>query len=167
MPRNILFLCHRVPYPPDKGDRIRSYRILRLLAEMGDVSLGYLVGEPVPATTVDWLNQHCRQVVAEPLPRLKRWLRGTMNMLRGRSATDGLFYSPEFARRIDARRVKPISTSSFVFPRRWCNTHCVPGWNSGRLSIWSTSTVKSGGIMPHGPSLRLSLGLSLGGQPRP
>lgn len=28
----ILFLCHRIPYPPDKGDKIRSYRWLRALA---------------------------------------------------------------------------------------------------------------------------------------
>jgi hypothetical protein len=24
---NILYLCHRIPYPPDKGDKIRSYHI--------------------------------------------------------------------------------------------------------------------------------------------
>jgi hypothetical protein len=28
----ILYVAHRVPYPPDKGDRIRTYQILRRLA---------------------------------------------------------------------------------------------------------------------------------------
>jgi sugar transferase (PEP-CTERM/EpsH1 system associated) len=31
----LLFLAHRVPYPPDKGDKIRSYHELRALAERG------------------------------------------------------------------------------------------------------------------------------------
>ena len=26
---NVLFLAHRVPYPPDKGDRIRTFQVLR------------------------------------------------------------------------------------------------------------------------------------------
>ena len=29
---NILFLVHRIPYPPDKGDKIRSWNILRAIS---------------------------------------------------------------------------------------------------------------------------------------
>src|SRR5262249_6373772 len=35
----ILFLSHCVPYPPDKGDRIRAYRDLMRLAAIGPVHL--------------------------------------------------------------------------------------------------------------------------------
>jgi len=35
----ILFLAHRIPYPPDRGDRIRSYNILRHLASRRPVHL--------------------------------------------------------------------------------------------------------------------------------
>ena len=31
----ILFLAHRVPYPPNRGDRIRSFHLLRFLAPTG------------------------------------------------------------------------------------------------------------------------------------
>lgn len=31
----ILFLAHRIPYPPNKGDKIRSYHALRALTERG------------------------------------------------------------------------------------------------------------------------------------
>ena len=102
MSRNILFLCHRVPYPPDKGDRIRSFHILRLLAEMGDVSLGFLADEPIPPATADWLSSHCKHVVSEPLTRWRRWFRGGLNLLSGRSATEGMFYSARFRRRIES-----------------------------------------------------------------
>ncbi len=36
----LLFLAHRVPFPPDRGDKIRSYHLLRHLAGLGTVHLG-------------------------------------------------------------------------------------------------------------------------------
>jgi polysaccharide biosynthesis protein PslH len=36
---DILFLAHRLPFPPDRGDKIRSYNILRYLAERRRVHL--------------------------------------------------------------------------------------------------------------------------------
>ena len=35
----ILFLAHRAPFPPDRGDRIRSYNVLRYLAKRARVHL--------------------------------------------------------------------------------------------------------------------------------
>jgi len=37
---DILFLCHRIPYPPDRGDKIRSYHLLHRLAELAPVHVG-------------------------------------------------------------------------------------------------------------------------------
>lgn len=36
----ILFLAHRVPWPPDRGDKIRSHHILNYLAQMAPVHVG-------------------------------------------------------------------------------------------------------------------------------
>jgi sugar transferase (PEP-CTERM/EpsH1 system associated) len=36
----ILFLCHRIPFPPDRGDKIRSYNLLRKLAQIAPVHIG-------------------------------------------------------------------------------------------------------------------------------
>lgn len=35
--REILFLCHRVPFPPDRGDKIRSHHVLRRLTRIAPV----------------------------------------------------------------------------------------------------------------------------------
>jgi len=43
---NILFLAHRVPYPPDRGDKIRSYHLLRHLAARGRVDLVAFADDP-------------------------------------------------------------------------------------------------------------------------
>lgn len=39
MKPDILFLAHRLPYPPNKGDRVRSWHILKALSHIGRVHL--------------------------------------------------------------------------------------------------------------------------------
>jgi len=36
----VLFLAHRVPFPPDRGDKIRSHHLLKALAQLGPVHVG-------------------------------------------------------------------------------------------------------------------------------
>lgn len=38
--RDLLFLCHRLPFPPNKGDKIRSYHALQYLRQHFRVHLG-------------------------------------------------------------------------------------------------------------------------------
>ncbi|MEJ7926547.1 TIGR03087 family PEP-CTERM/XrtA system glycosyltransferase [Sphingobium sp. AN641] len=40
MKGDILFLCHRIPFPPDRGDKIRSYNLLNALARIAPVHVG-------------------------------------------------------------------------------------------------------------------------------
>jgi len=42
---NILFLAHRIPYPPDKGDKIRSFNMLKYLSEKNKIFLGAVLDE--------------------------------------------------------------------------------------------------------------------------
>lgn len=48
----LLFLCHRIPYPPNKGDKIRSYHLLKYLCQYYQVYLGTFVDDPE-----DWQYQ--------------------------------------------------------------------------------------------------------------
>jgi sugar transferase (PEP-CTERM/EpsH1 system associated) len=42
----ILFLAHRIPYPPNKGDKIRSWHLLMHLCQHHDVHLAYYIDDP-------------------------------------------------------------------------------------------------------------------------
>ncbi|MDT8997946.1 TIGR03087 family PEP-CTERM/XrtA system glycosyltransferase [Paucibacter sp. APW11] len=42
----ILYLVHRIPYPPNKGDKVRSYHLLKHLAARHQVWLGSFVDDP-------------------------------------------------------------------------------------------------------------------------
>lgn len=43
---NLLFLVHRIPYPPNKGDKIRSYHFLKYLTDSYNVYLGTFIDDP-------------------------------------------------------------------------------------------------------------------------
>jgi len=59
---NILFLTHRLPYPPDRGDRIRSYHILKYLARRHQVALVSVTEEHPRQEHIMALNKLCRSV---------------------------------------------------------------------------------------------------------
>jgi len=40
MTGEILFLCHRIPFPPDRGDKIRSWQLLNAMARIAPVHVG-------------------------------------------------------------------------------------------------------------------------------
>lgn len=89
---DILYLVHRVPYPPDKGDRIRAYNILRFLSERARVHLACLADEPVTEDIQRELQSLCYQVAIHPVGKT-RWLHALGSFLRGGSITEGAFTS--------------------------------------------------------------------------
>lgn len=95
---NLLYLVHRVPYPPDKGDRIRAFHILSYLAARADVFLASLADEPVAEETLAALQRLCRRVEVVPLGSIGRWLRASGSWLRGRTVTEGAFSSGRLRR---------------------------------------------------------------------
>ena len=56
---NILYLVHRLPYPPNKGDKLRSYHLLRYLVARHRVFLGTFVDDPDDETHIDTLRALC------------------------------------------------------------------------------------------------------------
>ena len=65
--KRVLFLAHRVPYPPDKGDKIRSYREMRVLAEAADLTVGCFFDPRLEGGAVEELRRLCPDLVALPL----------------------------------------------------------------------------------------------------
>ncbi|MCS6864662.1 MAG: TIGR03087 family PEP-CTERM/XrtA system glycosyltransferase [Gemmataceae bacterium] len=94
----VLLLTHRVPFPPDKGDRIRTFHLLRELTEHVRVWLACPADEPVTAETRNTLHQLCERVAVVPVGRSRRWLRAAWGFAQGRSLSEGVFASRPLAR---------------------------------------------------------------------
>jgi len=86
----ILMVAHRLPWPPDKGDRIRSWHLLRYLATRGEVWLAGLSDEPVPAATLEVLRGVCSDVKIFEQGR-SRWLGAIASVAGGRTISEGAF----------------------------------------------------------------------------
>ena len=56
---DILYLVHRLPYPPNKGDKVRSYHLLRHLAARHRVFLGTFIDDADDEAYVENVRQHC------------------------------------------------------------------------------------------------------------
>jgi sugar transferase (PEP-CTERM/EpsH1 system associated) len=67
---NILFLAHRIPYPPNKGDKIRSWHVLEHLLKSHNVHLGFFVDDELDLVHVPFLEEKtvssCWELVSKP-----------------------------------------------------------------------------------------------------
>ncbi|WP_285709658.1 TIGR03087 family PEP-CTERM/XrtA system glycosyltransferase [Erythrobacter oryzae] len=91
----ILFLAHRVPFPPDRGDRIRSHHLLKALARLGPVHVGCF-GEGDDAAEGALAAVAASRCVAprtKPLP-----LAGVEAVLSGKPVSLTAFHSAKLAR---------------------------------------------------------------------
>lgn len=69
----ILYLVHRIPFPPNKGDKVRSFNLLKFLASRYSVHLGTFVDDPSDHVHVARVQEYCATLmVAEIRPTLAR-----------------------------------------------------------------------------------------------
>lgn len=97
-PLEILFLCHRIPYPPDKGDKIRSYHELEFLAARHRVTLGCFVDDPADLAHVPKLEAMCSRVRIDRIRKIPALARGGFELVRGKPLSLGWFQSAAFAK---------------------------------------------------------------------
>ena len=79
----ILLVTHRIPFPPDKGDKIRSFHLLSQLARHHEVDLLTHVDEISDLRHVQVLRDICRRVEVFPLNPWVGKLRAGIALLSG------------------------------------------------------------------------------------
>lgn len=98
---HILFLAHRIPFPPDKGDKIRSFNMLCHIAGRAQVHLGCFVDDPEDFAHADALMTRCESLRLLPMERNRALLRGLPAILGGQSITQAMYHDPEMAAWVD------------------------------------------------------------------
>jgi sugar transferase (PEP-CTERM/EpsH1 system associated) len=58
----ILMLAHRIPYPPHTGDKVRAFHIARYLAQRHELTLAFLVDDPVDRDGVEVLRKQVGRI---------------------------------------------------------------------------------------------------------
>ncbi|HEX4926459.1 MAG TPA: TIGR03087 family PEP-CTERM/XrtA system glycosyltransferase [Burkholderiales bacterium] len=89
----LLFLAHRLPYPPNKGDKVRSHNFLKHLAARYRVFLGTFVDDPADWPYVGPARALCAGTQVQELARWTRPASGASAFLRGEPVTLPYFRS--------------------------------------------------------------------------
>lgn len=83
----LLYLVHRLPYPPDKGDKVRSYHLLMHLLARHEVHVGTFVDDPDDERHVDTLRALCAGLHASRLHGRRARIASLAGLLDGQPLT--------------------------------------------------------------------------------
>jgi len=102
MPRRprVLLITHRVPCPPDRGDRIRAFHLLDRLARLADVTLACPTDQPLADDQLDALRSLTTGLLIERDTTPARLRRLAAARLLGEPLTPANFYLPRLADRV-------------------------------------------------------------------
>src|SRR5258705_7705358 len=130
--KDLLFLAHRMPFPPDKGDKIRAYHVLRHLARSFRVHLGCFSDDPNDAQYTDRLREHCASMFVAPLNRRIALARGLCALAGGDALSEGYFRDARMTRwvaetmtRVDPENIFVFCSSMAPYAAPYASTHHV------------------------------------------
>ncbi len=105
----ILFVCHRFPFPPSRGGKIRPFNIIRHLGQSASVTVASLVRSEDELEQGRGIAEHCARYIAEPVGSIGTKMRMVLQLATSQPSSLGYFYSPALKRRID----RELETGSY------------------------------------------------------
>ena len=106
----LLLLSHRIPYPPNKGDKIRSYHLLRYLSEHYRVYLGAFVDDHEDWQYASALEEWCEECCLVGLNPLISRFKSLSGLLSGKPLSMPYYRNRELqkwvSRQIDDQKIE-------------------------------------------------------------
>ncbi|HYL92213.1 MAG TPA: TIGR03087 family PEP-CTERM/XrtA system glycosyltransferase, partial [Alphaproteobacteria bacterium] len=99
---NVLFVCHRFPFPPKRGGKIRPFQMIRHLSEKHQVTVASLAHTQEELNEGAGLSDYCEEILAVVEPSLARWRRAALALPTSRPSSAEYFWSPRLKTLIDA-----------------------------------------------------------------
>ena len=97
----ILYISHRIPYPPNKGDKIRSFNEIKYLSQRHEIHLACLADDPKDLKYEDDLRNFCKSTnVVLINPKIAK-LKSIFYLLTKQPLTIPYFYSKKLQQTID------------------------------------------------------------------
>lgn len=111
----ILFLAHRIPYPPIKGDKIRSFNILRHLSASRRVYLGCFIDDESDWKHIPAVRKLCQDVCVRRLRPLSARMRSVPALLNGEPLTLSFYRDRGLSEWVEATIREEAIDTVFVF----------------------------------------------------
>lgn len=89
--QDLLYLTHRIPYPPNKGDKLRSYHLLRYLSSRYRVHLGTFIDDEADWQYVAAVRKLCVEAHFARLRPIRARLRSLAGLFRSEPLSVGYY----------------------------------------------------------------------------
>ena len=99
----VLYLCHRFPFPPVRGGKIRPFNMIKHLSQNHEVVVASLARSPEEAKAGEGIAEHCADYLMEQVTPAGAWSRMIARLATTVPSSMGYFYSPRLARRVRER----------------------------------------------------------------
>jgi sugar transferase (PEP-CTERM/EpsH1 system associated) len=129
----LLYLVHRIPFPPNKGDKIRSYNLLKALAQDHEIVLGSFVDDPSDLAHVGTLEALCQDSFFQHISPKAQKLKSLAGLLTGSPLSITFYRSAPFQAWVD-RMLKDgvdgivLFSSAMARFMRWKQLDGMPIW---------------------------------------
>ncbi len=106
---SLLMLVQRLPYPPNKGEKIRHFNILKHLAESYDIYLGTLIDDSLDWANIDGLRPLVKEIKIVGIHKPTAYIGMGLRWLGGMPLSFGFFQNAALQNWVDdvVKRVKP------------------------------------------------------------
>jgi len=98
----ILFITPRFPYPPLKGDQVRSYNQIKILSQRHSITLLSFIENSTELNYVPLLERFCSRIETVELGLLHSYLNAALGLFSPLPLQTNYYYSSEMRRRIRA-----------------------------------------------------------------
>ncbi len=111
----LLFLCHRIPYPPNKGDKIRSFNFLKNLSRRYKIILAAFVDDPEDLQYQHEVEKYCKEVFLRPIEPRRRKFRSLSGLLSGEALSVAYYRDQVMYRWIQSVAERESISVAWVF----------------------------------------------------
>ena len=98
----VLYVCHRFPYPPKRGGKIRPFNMIRHLSDQHEVTVCSLARSPQEAEEARGIAPFCKRYEIALVDDRVQALRMVARLPTPAPSSFGFFHSPSLARKIDS-----------------------------------------------------------------
>lgn len=88
----ILFVCHRFPFPPVRGGKIRPFNMIRWLSRNHEVTVASLARSPEEMENGKGIAPHCHQYAGTVIPPWRAWLQAFACVPSSKPSSLGYFF---------------------------------------------------------------------------
>jgi len=113
--KKLLYLVHRLPFPPNKGDKISSNNMLNYFSARWRVHLGTFIDDPEDWQYADLVREKCEDSCIVDLPGSRRITAGLSGFLTGQALSLAYYANNELQDWVDSSIERECPDAVLVF----------------------------------------------------